>query len=608
VFDDYHVISDHSCHDQVAFLLSHLPAGVQLVIVTRAVPPLPLARLRASGEVTEIGVPELRFTAAQVAALVRTVAAVDLSEPDTAELAERTEGWPAGVYLAALSLRGHPSPGAFVRGFTGDNRFIVDFLAEEVLSRQPIEIRQFLVWTAVLGRFCASLCDAVTGAENAAEIIDVLDRDNLFVLALDENRKWFRYHHLFAQMLHSELVRAEPDMVAVLHERASAWHRQSGSAEEAIDHVLAAGNAAGAVSLIAAHWAAYMDVGQISTVHRWLRRLGDDQIAADPAAAHCAAWCAVSASDPESLRRWLPVIASADDIGPLPDGIRSLKSSAALLQGCFGFDGIHAMRDSAAAAAELESDPRSPWYALARVGLGAALYLSGEPDAAGAPLVEALASSASIPAARVAALSMLALVRTEQGRVTQAQELVRTAGRLVEDGCLGETQQGSVARTAAGAVLAEQGRAWEAREEFEHALRIRRRWVGISPWPVIDSLLRLAPVLDGLGERPAAARKLSEAREMLTRWPDGAEAQWARLHRLERRFAAPRPGRAGESLTEREMTVLRLFRGNLSLREIGEQLCLSPNTIKTHARAVYRKLGVSTRHEAATRARDIGIM
>jgi LuxR family maltose regulon positive regulatory protein len=203
---------------------------------------------------------------------------------------------------------------------------------------------------------------------------------------------------------------------------------------------------------------------------------------------------------------------------------------------------------------------------------------------------------------------VLAVVRVEQGQFAQAQELVRTAGQLVRDSDLGETQQGSVASTAAGALYAEQGRTVEARKEFEHALRIRRRWFGISPWPVIDSMLRLAPVLYDLGERPAAAATLDEAREVLTAWPDGAEAQWARLHRLERRGAASPRGAAGEALTERQVTVLRLLRGPQSLREIGQQLYLSPNTVKTHATAIYRKLGVSTRQDAIARGRDIGIL
>ena len=608
VLDDYHLISEPSCHDQVGFLLSHLPDTVQLVLVTRADPPLPLARLRAAGVMAEVRAPELRFAPAQAAALVRTVAAVDLSEADLANLVERTEGWPAGVYLAALSLHGHSSPEPFVRQFGGDNRFIVDFLAEEVLSRQPVQIRQFLARTAVLDRFCAPLCEAVTGSADAAEILDVVERDNLFLVPLDDNRQWYRYHHLFAEVLRGHLARIEPAIVPTLHQRASAWHRQSGSAEEAIDHALAARDVTTAVELIACHWPAYMDIGRISTVHGWLRWLGDDHIGTDPVAAHCAAWCAVITGEPEALRRWLPVLESAAYDGPLPDGIQSLKSSAALLRGSFGFDGIEAMRDSARAATELESDPRSPWYALARTAMGSALYLSGELDAAAAPLTEALASDAAIAAARVAGLSLLAVVRAEQGQTAQAQELVRTAGQLVGESDLGDTQQGSAACTAAGAVYAEQGHPHEAHKEFERALRIRRRWFGISPWPVIDTMFRMASVLYDLGDRPAATALLGEAREMLAAWPDGAEAQWARLHRLERRNATSPRRAAGEPLTGREVTVLRMLRSTLSLREIGQQLYLSPNTVKTHAKAIYRKLDVSTRDDAIARGQDIGIL
>jgi LuxR family maltose regulon positive regulatory protein len=608
VLDDYHVIRDHSCQDQITSFLSHLPATVQLVLVTRADPPLRLARLRAAGKITEIRAPELRFAAAQAAALVRTVATVDLHESDLADLFERTEGWPAGVYLAALSLRGHSSPTAFVRQFTGGNRYIVDFLAQEVLTRQPEQIRQFLTRTAILGRFCAPLCDAVTGSANAAEIIEIVERDNLFLVPLDDKRQWYRFHHLFAQVLLGQLTRTEPDIVPALHRRASAWHQHSGSADEAIDHALAARDVAVAVGLIADHWPAYMDIGRISTIRGWLRWLGDDQIGADPVAAHCAAWCAALTGDPQPVRRWLPVLETAEDNGPLPDGIRSPRSSAALLRGSFGFDGIEVMRASARAAAELENDPWSPWYALARTALGSALYLSGEPDAATAPLTEALASTASIPSARVAALSLLAVVRVEQGQASQAEVLARTARQLVADSDLAETQQGSSVCMAVGAIHAAQGRTVEARAEFEHALRIRRRWLGITPWPVIDSMIRLATVLDDLGERPAAAALLGEARQLLTQYPDGAQAQRDRLHRLERRLTRPLQGVAAEHFTKREMTVLRLLRGTLSLREIGQELYLSPNTVKTHTRAAYRKLGVSTRQDAIARAHEIGVL
>ena len=221
VLDDYWVITERDCHEQIAFLLRHMPASLQLVLITRTEPPLPLARLRTAGELAEIRAAELRFTAGQADILLRSVAGVRLSEPDTGDLVGRTEGWPAGLYLAALSLRGHPLSQTFIREFTGANRFVVDFLAEEVLGRQPREVRQFLARTAILGRFCAPLCDAVTGSAGAADLIEVLERENLFIAALDDTRQWYRYHHLFAEVLRSQLVHTEPDLVPELHRRAS---------------------------------------------------------------------------------------------------------------------------------------------------------------------------------------------------------------------------------------------------------------------------------------------------------------------------------------------------------------------------------------------------
>ncbi len=611
VLDDYQVIEERSCHVQIEFLLLHLPPSAQIVVITRADPPLPLARLRAAGEMAEIRARQLRFTRAEIAALVRTVSAVELAETDVADLFERTEGWPAGVYLAALSLRGHPSPGAFVRQFTGQHRFIVDFLAEEVLSRQPGQIRQFLARTAVLGRFCVPLCDAVTGSASAAEIIEVLDRENLFVVPLDDKREWYRYHQLFAQVLRDELARTEPAIVPVLRERASAWHRASGTAEEAIGYALAAGDVAAAASLIARHWYAYVDSGRAATVRGWIRSLGDDQTAGNPLAAHSAAWVAAFSGDQQSLRRWLPVIEAAEHEGPLPDGLRSLKSSAALLRAVFGFGGIQDMRAAAAAAITLETNETSPWHAAALVASAAALYFSGELEPAAAQAQKALLSQASFALARVLAFTVMSLARVEEGRLAQAEELARSARDIVADPDIGliGTPQSSLAYIAVGAASAGRGRLQEARSEFEHALRIRRRWPGIGPLYTVDLLLRLALVQAGMGDRAGAAQLLDEARQVLTSLPDGGKAQLDRLEHLGRLVAGqPRVIPRGEPLTGREAEVLRLLRGTLSVREISQQLYVSPNTIKTHVRAVYRKLGVSNRHDAIARGRESGIL
>jgi LuxR family maltose regulon positive regulatory protein len=576
-------------------------------VTTRATPALPLARLRAAGDLVEIGMRELRFAPPDAAAFLRQAGGTELGQADLDQIVQRTEGWPAGLYLAALSLRSHPSPADFVRDFTGDNRFIVDFLAEEVLGQQPPEIRQFLARTSVLGRFCAPLCAAVTGAGDAAGIIEVLERENLFVVPLDETRRWFRYHHLFAQVLHAELVRTEAGLIPELHRRAAAWHRASGSVSEAVQHALAGADRAGAVDLIAQHWSAYANGGRAGTVRGWLRALSDEQIAASPLAAHCAAWTAALSGEPEPVRRWLPVIEAARHDGMLPDGIRSMASSAALLRGVYGFDGLDIMRQSAAVAAGLEDDPGSPWYTLARATHGFSLYLSGAPEAAVPPLEQAVASDGSATLIGVLAYAALALATLELGQLNRARELALTARRLAAQDELAETPQSSMAYTATGAVYAAEGRFKEGRSELRRAVRVRRRFPGLSPWATLEAELRLADVLLAMGDSGGAAELLSEADGVLAQFPDGTSYLQARLGRLRRLLGPARRVGPDDCLTEREEDVLRLLRGSLSLREISRELYVSPNTVKTHAQAIYRKLGVSSRHDAVRRGREIGV-
>jgi LuxR family maltose regulon positive regulatory protein len=622
VLDDYHVIEAQSCHDQVAFLLGHLPPSVQLVIITRTEPSLPLGRMRALGEMTEIRPADLRFGSTATAALVRAVAGAELSDVDLASLVERTEGWPAGLYLAALSLRGHASPSSFVRQFGGENRFILDFLAEEVLTQQPAEVRQFLARTSILTRFCAPLCEAVAGPADSAAIISVIERENLFVVPLDQNRHWFRYHHLFAEVLHSQLTATEPDSVAALHRRASAWHQVWGSAEEAIRHSLAADDAETVIGLIAEHWHGYVDSGRMATVSGWLHALGDARIAASPLAAHCAMWIGALSGDQRSVRRWLSVVAAAGDYGPLPDGMRSCAFSAALMQAVFGFDGIGAACRAAAEAVRLETDPRAPWYSLARAGFASALYFSGQPGLAGAQLDEAALAGMPLALARLLTAVVTTLLAIDAGRLADAETAARQARDIVLDPVIGLSgaPQSSLAYIATGAVAAARGQLGEARGEFETSLRIRRKWAGISPVPTVELLLRYAPVLAGLGEHDQAVALAAEARELLSALPDGAEAQLDRLQAVERGvggrprlhaaagLTGPKLTELAEPLTGREMAVLRLLTGTMSLREIASEMYVSPNTVKTHTQAVYRKLGVSGRQDAVAKGRRLGLL
>jgi LuxR family transcriptional regulator, maltose regulon positive regulatory protein len=611
VLDDFHLVQARRCHEQIDSLLTSLLPPARIVIISRTVPPLQVARLRAAGELTEIGARELRFTPEEAAGLIGAVAGSPLGQRDLAELVDATEGWPAALYLAALSLRSQHDPGEFVREFTHGNRYVADYLLEEVISRQPDHVVRFLTETAILDRFTAPLCDAVTGRRDAAEIIGMLERENLFLVALDESRRWFRYHHLFARALRARLASSQPALAPLLHRRASEWFRTQRLPEEAISHALAAGDTSVAVEVMAAQWYPYLNAGRLETVRGWLKALGDHVIAGNPLAAHIAAWVGALTGQPGTVQRLLPVIDAGGDLGPLPDGMRSLRSSAALLRATFGFDGISVMREAAATAVELEDDPASPWYALALTVRGFSLYLSGEPGAAEA-LRRAVLSGVADPAIQLTAMSIATLVAIAEGRPAEGSMLADAALRAADDG-LADTPQASLAYLAVAAVWAEQGRLEEARRELLRALQLRRRWIGMSPWTTTEIMFRLAAVLHGLGDNAGAAALAAEIDDALASLPDGAEAQGTRLELLRHRLGAgpgPEPVGGGQrqGLTNREMTVLRMLRGTMSVAEIAQELELSSNTVKTHTRAIYRKLAVSGRPAAVTRARELGLL
>ena len=291
VLDDYHVISSQLVHESLGFLLEHRPPGLHLALTSRSDPPLALARLRARGQLTELRAADLRFTPGEAAALLQQVAAapggtqLDAPLPDAAAaaLAARTEGWAAGLQLAGLSLRGHNDVDGFVAAFTGSHRYVLDYLAEEVLERQPGPVREFLLETSVLERLSGDLCDAVTGRPGSQALLEQAERAGLFVLPLDEVRGWWRYHHLFADLLRARLQQEQPGRVPELHRNAAAWHAERGLADDAIRHAVAAREMTWAARLIEQHYDELFYLhGEGATIHRWLSALPEDLIPSRP--------------------------------------------------------------------------------------------------------------------------------------------------------------------------------------------------------------------------------------------------------------------------------------------------------------------------------------
>jgi LuxR family maltose regulon positive regulatory protein len=282
VLDDYHVIESRKVQDGMAFLLAQLPPQIHLVIAGRADPAMPLARLRGRGELVEIRAAELRFTPAEAAEYLTTVMGLTLAAGDIAALEGRTEGWIAALQLAALSLRGRDDVAGFIADFAGDDRYIVDYLAEEVLQRQPEHVRRFLLETSILSRLGGSLCDAVTGRAGGKATLEALDRGNLFLVPLDDRRQWYRYHHLFADVLHARLLDEQPGDVPGLHRRASDWYEQHGEPSEAVRHALTGQDFGRAADLVELAIPALRRGRQEATLRRWLEALPDEVVRVRP--------------------------------------------------------------------------------------------------------------------------------------------------------------------------------------------------------------------------------------------------------------------------------------------------------------------------------------
>jgi LuxR family maltose regulon positive regulatory protein len=610
VLDDYHCIKESSCHESVAFFIEHLPDTVHLILSTRSYPPLPLGRLRARGEINEIRTEQLAFSETDATSLLNEGMRLDIGFSDLLVLLEHTEGWPAGIYLAGLSLRDKNDAHAFIESFHGTNRHIVDLLVEEILHGLPEADKQFLLQTSILETMSGSLCDAVVETKGSAKRMRELAHTNLFVVPLTEDQEWYRYHHLFADFLRYELASTQPELVPVLHRRASTWFEREGLVRAGIHHAIVAGEYGRAGTLIARHWLRYFVTGQTATLERWLDALPEDLVSGEAALALVKAWISAAYGREEERERYLALAEDSSYEGTLPDGTASIESGVALVRGVFGHGGIQSMVEAARRAAAQEPERTSPRAGLVRFGLGSSLYLSGDTSQARKPLEEALELlSAGQPLIRIVVLSALALVNLDEGHLEEAESLGREARAIVGRFGLQEIPQATLASIALGRVLAARGELSEAQTELESALSVRRRLPGLSPWATIIGLLALAPVRLKSGDRDGARAVLAEAQATLEPFPDAGMFPEL-LERQERtlRQGKQREGQLNAELTERELDVLGLLDGERNTQQIGQVLYVAPNTVKTHVKSIYRKLGVSSREEAVEQARARGLV
>ena len=455
VLDDYHVIDASDVQDQMAFLLDHLPPWLHVVIASRADPALPLARWRARGELVEVRAADLRFTPDEAAAYLNELMGLRLTARDVAALEGRTEGWIAALQLAALSMQGRDDVAGFIAGFAGDDRYVVDYLAEEVLQRQPERVQDFLLQTCILGRLSGPLCDAVTGQGGGKAMLAALERGNLFLVPLDDRRRWYRYHRLFADVLQARLLDEQPGQVPGLHRRASAWYQQNGEPPAAIGHALAAEDFDQAADLIERAIPAMRITRQEATVHGWLKALPDEVVRVRPMLSFAVAGALLTGGEPEEVEvrlqdaeRWLQeatatgegspappgemVVADEEEYRRLPGAIELYRSALALVRGDVPGTVRHARRTLDRALTE-DHGVR----AGAAGFLGLAFWTSGDLEAAHpawAQCAAGLRRSGQIADTFGCAIAM-ADIRLVQGRLGEAMRTYEQAlQRAAEQG------------------------------------------------------------------------------------------------------------------------------------------------------------------------------
>jgi LuxR family maltose regulon positive regulatory protein len=606
VLDHLELLENQECLDVVAELAAQLPAGAQLLVASRARPPLPVAVLRAQGRVLELGAEQLAMDHQDARALLEG-AGVGLDDAAVNDLLMRTEGWPVGLYLAALAQKaGGPHRHAWA-GFTGDDRFMADYLRSELLGQLPPERVTFLTRAAVLKRMSGPLCDAVLDTTGSSAVLESLEASNLLLIPLDRRRQWYRYHHLFHELLVAELDRREPELIPELHRRAASWCEANGLPETAIDHAEAAGDADRVARLVWKLALPAYGAGRVDTTRRWFGWFEDQGLLGRyPPVAVLGAWLHALVGEPVAAERWADAAEQGPVTGTFPDG-STVQSYRALLRALLCRQGLGRMRADTQAALD-ELTPASQWRPTAQLLEGICYLLTGETDRADPMLahaVEAATEVRALPAAAIA-LAERSLVAMHHQDWNEAATLAEQAADVVRTGGLDGYVASALVHAVAARVAVHQGDVPGAQQQLALATRLRPLLTYALPYFAVQTLLELGRACLSLDDAAGARVVLRQARDVLRLRPDLGVLP-TQVEELRSKLETSRGTLGVSSLTTAELRLLPLLSTHLTFAEIAERLHLSPHTVKSHASSIYRKLGVTSRNQAIQHLQEIGL-
>ena len=604
MLDDLHELRSSGCHDVLGVVLARIPVGSQIVTSSRFEQPH-LSRLRASGDALEFVADDLALDA-EGAQQIFSKAEVSLPDDVAAVVTRQTEGWPVGVYLAAVIAKESGDPTLTV---TGDDRYVADYLYRESLSQQPEDIQRFLRRTAVLDQLSGRLCNAVLEESGAPERLRHIEASGLFLIPLDRRREWFRYHGLFREFLLSELRRTEADIIVPLHRRAADWYLSHGAPVLALEQLLHTSERPRAAQLAAELTLSTYNAGGMSTVQRWLTALGDDGIESYPPLAVLSGWITALTGDARGAHRWAEIVDAATFSLVPADGSASFDSARSMLRALMCAKGPEAMLGDASFAVAQEGE-WSPWRDTALCELAEAHLLMGNIDEARTRFAESSAFAATMGNTEplVVSESELALLAMDRGDWDEAAGHVKLALDTIDQQQMHDYMLSLLAYAAAARLAVHRGDAQEARVQLGRAMRARPSATYAVPFIAVRLRLQLAKVCLAIAEPTTARHLLREIDDVLIRRPDlGSLTDEVREIR-DRASEAAVDGSGGSPLSPAELRLLPYLQTHLSIRQIAERLFISRNTVATQVSAIYRKLGVSSRNDAVQHATAMGLL